>query len=67
MTNLNNYSTDQLMDLNQGLTNLFRQFAFKSLLKPDELEPQKAEWETFYVVLNFQTNLQDLIKSRIPE
>jgi hypothetical protein len=67
MTNLQNYSLDQLINLNQGLTNLFRQFTFKSIVAPNELEPQIAEWETLYMVLNFQTELQDEIKSRIPE
>jgi len=66
MTNLQNYSIDQLTDLNQGITNLFRQFAFKSIVNPNELEPQAKEWETLYMVLNFQTDLQDEIKSRIP-
>lgn len=66
-TKLKNYSIDQLLDLDQGITNLFRQFAFKSTIKKDDLEPMEAEWDTLYSVLDFQLEVQKVLRNNIPD
>jgi len=61
MANLKNYSLRRLIFLDKGINNLFNYLTHGQPSFSDD------QWESFYEVLAFQGNVQDEIKSRIPE
>ncbi len=65
--NFSNYSTDQLFDLNCGVTTVMKELTMRAIHEQDDLTLTKNEWAGVYMLFNLQQDVQGELKARIPQ